>query len=104
MMKTMAKTSFVLEAAAVAAMGAGVLAAEPSQCFSDWSVASRIVEKEKLATVAELSSLVRENAAGSIVTTQLCQARGGYVYRLIVKDGKGALKSMTVNARKPFDR
>lgn len=72
---------------------------DSGNCIADWSVAARIVEKESLATVEDVTRSLRARNAGSVVKTVLCQSGGGYVYRLTVKDPAGALSIMTVDAR-----
>jgi hypothetical protein len=74
-----------------------------SECYNDWSVAAAIVEKEKLATVEQLSGGVKALGPGSIVKTTLCKEDGKYVFRLVVRD-KGALRTVTVDAHDPFKK
>lgn len=73
-------------------------------CMADWSVAASIVRKEGLTTVEQLINLANKSGTGSIVRTTLCETDGNYVYRIVVKQDNGKLKSMTVDARKPFAR
>lgn len=86
------------------AFGGSVAAEAGDACFADWSVAAGVVKKEGLATVEHLSSLAKTAGTGDIVRTTLCEENGRFVYRIVVKDGKGQLKSLTVDARKPFAR
>ena len=85
-------------AAAIAPARAG------ETCMTDWSLAAAVVRKEGLTTVEQLSKLAHKSGAGDIVRTTLCEDGGTYVYRLVVKDRNGQLKSLTVDARKPFAR
>jgi len=89
--------------AATALMGRGAPAGAGS-CIADWSVAAPIVKKEGLVTVEQLSSLARSHLEGSIVKTTLCEEKGGYVFRLVVRGANGQLRSVTVDARTPFGR
>lgn len=73
-------------------------------CFTDWSVAAPLVKKEGLATVEQLSQQARATGTGDIVRTTLCQDGSSFSYRIVVRDGKGQLKSLVVDARKPFQR
>lgn len=73
-------------------------------CFADWSVAAPVVKKEGLATVEQLSQLAKSSGSGDIVRTTLCQDDGRFTYKIVVKDAKGQLKSLSVDARKPFAR
>lgn len=94
--------------AAPVALALAVTSAAPAgaaeSCFADWSVAAPIVKTEGLATVEQLSQLARSSGSGEIVKTTLCRSDAGYVYRVVLKDGKGQLKTLSVDARKPFAR
>lgn len=74
------------------------------RCYADWSIAAIVVLKESLKTVEELTDLARSKVSGTILKTTLCQQKGVFVYRLVVRDKHGKLRLMTVDARKPFDR
>ena len=73
-------------------------------CIADWSVASAVVKKEGLATVEQLLQMAKKSVAGSIIRTTLCHDDGAFVYRIVVKDAKGQLKTINVDARKLFAR
>jgi uncharacterized membrane protein YkoI len=73
-------------------------------CIPDWSVAAPLVKKEGLVTVEQLTAMARSELAGDIVKTTLCEEKGGYVFRLVVRAPDGQLKSVTVDARTPFKR
>ncbi len=73
-------------------------------CYSDWSIAAPIVRKEGLATVETLARRAQTKISGDIVKTTLCQEKGGFVYRLLIRDPKGRLTNKTVDARSPFGR
>ncbi len=90
--------SILIVAGAVTSAHAG------ESCFADWSVAAPVVKKEGLATVEQLSQLAKSSGSGDIVRTTLCQDKGDFTYRIVVKDGKGQLKTLNVDARKPFAR
>jgi uncharacterized membrane protein YkoI len=81
-------------------------AVHPSRadCIADWSEAAPIVHKEKLATVEALSRLAADKLPGSIVKTTLCEERGAFVYRLVLRDAHGRLSNHIVDARAPFGR
>jgi len=78
--------------------------ARAESCYSDWSVAAPIVRKEGLTTVEKLWKLAQSKIFGKIVKTTLCEERGGFVYRLLVRDPKGRLVKKKVDARRPFKR
>jgi uncharacterized membrane protein YkoI len=81
-----------------------VPAAAQSTCYTDWSVARPIIRREGLATVERISELVEEREAGEIVKTTLCRERGRFVYRLMVRRPRGKLRTLVVDARRPFER
>src|SRR5690606_25341807 len=83
--------------APLAAMLAAGPAASQSTCYSDWSIARQIIKREQLSTVEQLSALARERKAGDIVKTTLCRDRGRFVYRLIVRRSRGALRTLVVD-------
>lgn len=98
-------TSVIVLAAAavVAAAMAGARAADTG-CIDDWSVAAPIVKAEGLVSVEQLSAEARTKLKGDIVKTTLCQERGGYVFRLVVRGAGGQHRSVTVDAKRPFGR
>jgi uncharacterized membrane protein YkoI len=71
-------------------------------CYADWSIAAPIVRKEGLTSVEVLSRLAEAKISGDIVKTTLCEEKGGFVYRLVIRDPTGRFKSRTVDARTPF--
>jgi uncharacterized membrane protein YkoI len=79
-------------------------AAAQSTCYSDWSVARPIIRREDLATVERVSELAEEREVGEIVKTTLCRERGRFVYRLMVRRPSGKVRTMVVDARRPFER
>lgn len=76
---------------------------EPT-CINDWSVAAPIVRQERLATVKELTRRAAAKLPGQIIRTTLCQGENGYIYQLVVRDPKGQLQSVEVDARHPFEK
>ncbi len=86
--------------AAFAAAGEA-LPARAEDCYNDWGLAGEIVRREKLITVQQLT---QANAAGlieAIVKTTLCKDGDDYIYKLVVRDAKGQLKTVVVDARNP---
>jgi hypothetical protein len=78
--------------------------AAAGSCYADWSVAAPIVRKQGLATVETLARRAQSKISGDIVKTTLCEEKGGFVYRLLVRDPRGHLSNQTVDARAPFGR
>jgi uncharacterized membrane protein YkoI len=76
--------------------------AAEATCYSDWSEAALIVEKEGLVSVETLTSAARSKVKGDILKTTLCKQNGGYVYRLVVRGANGQLSPLTVDAKNPF--
>ncbi|MEO1719405.1 MAG: hypothetical protein AAFR23_04150 [Pseudomonadota bacterium] len=73
-------------------------------CVRDWTVASRIVEREALAGVQQLAEHARAKENASVVRTMLCKNGDTYVYRVVMRDRRGRLQTKTVDARDPFGR
>jgi hypothetical protein len=97
--------SILVSGMALTLMGGTHLASasEVPRCFANWSEAAPIVKKEALVDVADVSALARTTLAGAeVVKTTLCADQGRYVYRLIVREPKGQVKMLLVDARKPF--
>ncbi len=88
--------------AAVAVTGPA-MADGPSKCFASWSEAAPIVKRESLAAVEQVSALARPSLSGAeIVKTTLCESQGRFVYHLVVREAKGQIKLVEVDARRPF--
>ncbi len=71
-------------------------------CIDRWSEAAPVVAAKRLVKVEELSALAPKKLGGSIVKATLCQEDGSYIYSLVLRTTKGKLKSVTVDARRPF--
>jgi hypothetical protein len=88
---------------------AHAVAAEPP-CYADWSDAAPVVARERLVAASEMQELARRRLAGELVRITLCRldaGRGGeaqFVYRIVMRDGRGRITNMTVDARRPFER
>jgi hypothetical protein len=72
-------------------------------CFADWSDAVPVVQREALTAVRDIHSLARQRRLGDVVRVTLCSDEGRYVYRLLLREPKGAIVSMMVDARRPFE-
>lgn len=82
---------------------AGAYAQSPD-CFASWTDAAPMVRREGLATIERVHRLARSHAVAEIVNGKLCQDGGRFVYHLVVRDARGPLKSMVVDAKEPFGR
>ena len=89
-------------AALVGPAFAPVAQATGAKCYPDWSQASEIVSREELAPISVLTDAAKSAAQAEIVRTVLCRISGAYVYRVVLKDDTGRLRTETVNARRPF--
>jgi uncharacterized membrane protein YkoI len=95
----------LLAAACLAATAiAPASAARADACYADWTEALAIINREKLVTMEQLSPITRAQEAGDILKSTLCEEQGRYVYRLVVRDRRGRLKNLVVDARRPFGR
>jgi uncharacterized membrane protein YkoI len=73
-----------------------------SKCWTDWSAAAAIARRETLTSVERVSKLAREQYPGAeIIKVTLCEERGKFVYRLVLRERQGQLKSVQLNARQP---
>jgi uncharacterized membrane protein YkoI len=77
-------------------------AAQTGTCLTDWTAAGAIVKSEGLVTVDQLTKLAPSKLGGDIVRISLCEAKTGYVYKLVIKDAGGQIKNMVVDAKSPF--
>lgn len=75
--------------------------AAAEECLTDWGAAGAIVRSQKLVPVAELSKSQAVGAAEEIVKATLCRDGDDYIYKLVLRDTKGQLKTVVVDARKP---
>jgi hypothetical protein len=86
------------------ALGARSARAGEEPCFADWSVAAPIVRKEGLISVERLSDLVKAKLHAHIVKATLCGKDGSYLFQVVIRPENGKLKTLTLNARRPFDK
>ena len=72
-------------------------------CYTDWSTAVPVVQREALTAVREIHNQARQRKVGDVVRVTLCTEQGRFVYRLLVREPKGQIVPMTVDARRPFE-
>ena len=87
-----------LAALVVAGFSAPVRAED---CYADWGQAGVVVRTQKLVTVQQLSQPGVAAVKGDIVKSTLCKDGDDYVYKLVVRDSGGQLKTVVVDARNP---
>ena len=80
---------------------AGGTAALAEDCYADWGTAGEIVRREKLVTVQQLTQGYAAGIPGTIVKTTLCKDGDDFIYKLVVRDPSGQLKTVVVDARNP---
>lgn len=99
MRDVMKATGIVTVVVGFAILNGGLGAADA--CVTDWGEASAIVRSERLTTVEDLATHRAAGVNGQIVKATLCREADRYVYRLVVRDGSGTLRAMTVRADSP---
>ena len=102
----MSKVSTVLQVlvAGVACCGfvSVATAAVGDRCFADWSTAAPVVQAEALASARDVHEQARRQRIGDIVRMTLCTDQERFVYRLMVRDSRGAMRVVVVDAKTPF--
>jgi uncharacterized membrane protein YkoI len=88
----------------ILALGVRTARAGDDPCLADWSVAAPIVKKEGLISVERLSDLVRAKLQAQIVKATLCNKDGTYFFQVLIRPEHGKLRTVTVNAREPFEK
>ena len=98
--------SFVIPFVALAAISGGARATSIAEgdCFADWSDAAPVVAQERLLAARDIQDMARRRQLGDLVRITLCRENARYVYRLIVRDGKGRLGNLKIDAKGPLDR
>lgn len=87
----------------VAAIGATTASASPPErCYADWSEAAEIVRTQALVTAKDVHEQARVGRVGDVVRMTLCEEKGRFVYRLVVREAKGQVIKLTVDAKRPF--
>ncbi len=79
-------------------------AAQTDECLTDWGAASVIVKANALVPLADVARLATAKLGGEIVRSALCETPAGHVYRLVMRDARGQLTTITVDAAHPFGR
>lgn len=79
-----------------------VAAPDDPPCIADWSDAAPIVARERLASVRNIQDLARNRYSGDLVRITLCREDSRFVYRIILRDLRGRISSLTLDARQPF--
>ena len=89
--------------AIVSSMAVATAEANPvERCYADWSEAAEIVRAQALVTAKDVHERARIGQIGDVVRMTLCEDKGRYVYRLVVREAKGQVIKLTVDAKAPF--
>jgi predicted small secreted protein len=72
------------------------------QCYTSWSDAAPVVQREALTPVKDVNLMLRQKGMGDLVRATLCEEHGRFVYRIMVRQTGGAVVSMVLDARRPF--
>lgn len=90
----MFQSPFVALLATLALTGA----AKAETCYADWGAAAEIVKQFNLITVEQLSKADAGQLGGQIIKTSLCKDGDDYIYKIVVRDTKGRLKTVVMGA------
>lgn len=85
-------------AAALTVGAAATPAAADGRCYGDWSDAAPIVAREQLRSARDVQDMARLELGGDVVRIVLCEADGGFVYRLVLRRLDGRIGNLTVSA------
>jgi uncharacterized membrane protein YkoI len=76
--------------------------AQDTKCWGDWSEAAGIVRQEALATAERVAQAARLKHPGAdVIKTTLCEEHGKFVYRLLLRERRGQLTTVLMDARNP---
>ena len=79
-------------------------AAEKLTCFDNWTSAGSVLRAEKLASPSDVRALAEEKLDGRLLRMKLCKKGDDYKFRLVVVGSAGTVKTVFVDARKPFEK
>lgn len=94
----------ILPHAASAPPAHASMPATESQCWANWSAAAPVVHHEALRPAAEVRALAQSQGQGQLLNITLCSEQGRFVYRLLILKSAGTVETLTVDARKPFEK
>jgi hypothetical protein len=97
-------TRFAPFAAALVWAGTAVAASPAPQCYTSWSDAGPVVEREALAPARDVHAQAKQRRLGDLVKITLCQENGRYTYLLVLHDKPKGVIHMTIDAKRPFER
>lgn len=73
-----------------------------TKCWTDWSEAALIARREVLTPIERINKLARDKHPGAeVIKVTLCEEQGKFVYRLLLRERQGQVKSELMDARQP---
>lgn len=88
--------------AALITMAAGAAHAADERCYTTWSEAAPVVRAQGLLDMETLIARATPgHLGGELVKTTLCNVQGRFIYRLVVREAKGRLRMVAIDAHKP---
>lgn len=86
----------------LAALSGSVAAAQvapaPGTCLDNWSDAAPIVASEGLIPARDIQLYSRRRHGSDVVRITLCREASGYIYRLLLRDDRGRLSHVRIEA------
>jgi uncharacterized membrane protein YkoI len=71
-----------------------------TKCWADWSDAAVIVRRETLMPIERANKFARDKHPGAeVIKVTLCEEQGKFVYRLLLRERQGQLKTELLDAR-----
>jgi uncharacterized membrane protein YkoI len=71
-----------------------------AKCWTDWSDAAVIVRRETLMPIERANKFARDKHPGAeVIKVTLCEEQGKFVYRLLLRERQGQLKTELLDAR-----
>lgn len=84
--------------ASALAGAAGATMPQSGTCIENWSDAAPIVTREGLMAARDVQLIARRRHASDIVRITLCRETEGYVYRLLMRDARGQISHVKIDA------
>jgi len=93
--RAMKRTAF---GALAAVMLAAASAPAAAGCVP-WKSAGSIISKNSLIPGNVIYSKVQSKTGGKVISANLCESNGNFVYKMVVLGKKGDVQNLTVDAR-----
>lgn len=92
----------IMKRTAVAALTAVMLTAEVPQAQAGcvpWNSAGALISQNSLIPGDVIYQKVQSKTGGKVISANLCENAGKFVYKMVVLGKKGDVKNLTVDAR-----